>query len=918
MAANGALPQTLRSITATKISELSKQRALFDQHKAEIINAAASAPNLRAKAQTLLEGVAKLKGHANDAFDRDQLDESDLYSSTFVENGSERATHINIRRFLFQGQYDPSVSEWTLKNWIGELEQEILQSELKHEHASFYSGLVTEWLANLDGQGDSNDSATANSGRAEMQEQRATWEEYVFNAGNVNTDGIRAYLDSLFTDLALPRQELDILRQRIKRFGEDLSTQQKWFTVDDLKWSTKALLKSDILTKEKTVILKEFMRNPAVTQEVVDVLNMRLASLDSWGWPANEGIAVEMRRQLNGKYRVYMDEDLLDGIMFQYLGLQWAVKFRDVFETFLNSRAWTSLREYIPKSERDRRRYYSLDNHGILDDSRPNVNQHRQETYKREYFMTQLPRSVDGDLPDYDGGDSASSGKNAVETKHSLLHLLITESMIHSSLHGHFTAIRSDFKWFGPSLPHDTILTALSYFGVPDNWLRFFKTFLEMPLKFVQDGPDATVRVRQRGVPMSHSLSDCFGEVVLFCMDYAVNKNTSGAFIYRLHDDFWFWGKENTCVKAWNAMSDFASTMGLEFNDEKTGVMRLTTANNEATQGSPSERKAEADTTLPVGDIRWGFLKLDAQEGRFVIDQGQVDNHIAELERQLSSCTSVFAWVQAWNTYFARFFPNNFAKPAMCFGRDHIDMAISTLSRIERTLFASTTGVGSGVTDYLRKVIADRFGIHDLPEGFFYFPIELGGLELINPYIPLLAMRENIRTTPQRRLQKASVQDEANYHAAKERFEKSGSHSSTYNNLFRRGSVGSSDDDSASTSSPSRFLTLEEYKRYPETHSHPLLTAYKDLIGIPGEAYINQSPSFRGTQSTLRQDLGIETSANKISDSWSGMSPYWRWVAELYHAEMKARFGSLAAVNREFMPLGVVKTLKEGKMRWEN
>ena len=215
-------------------------------------------------------------------------------------------------------------------------------------------------------------------------------------------------------------------------------------------------------------------------------------------------------------------------------------------------------------------------------------------------------------------------------------------------------------------------------------------------------------------------------------------------------------------------------------------------------------------------------------------------------------------------------------------------------------------------------MIADRFGIHDLPEGFFYFPIELGGLELINPYIPLLAMRENIRTTPQRRLQKASVQDEANYHAAKERFEKSGSHSSTYNNLFRRGSVGSSDDDSASTSSPSRFLTLEEYKRYPETHSHPLLTAYKDLIGIPGEAYINQSPSFRGTQSTLRQDLGIETSANKISDSWSGMSPYWRWVAELYHAEMKARFGSLAAVNREFMPLGVVKTLKEGKMRWEN
>jgi len=41
------------------------------------------------------------------------------------------------------------------------------------------------------------------------------------------------------------------------------------------------------------------------------------------------------------------------------------------------------------------------------------------------------------------------------------------------------------------------------------------------------------------------------------------------------------------------------------------------------------------------------------------------------------------------------------------------------------------------------------------------------------------------------------------------------------------------------------------------------------------------------------------------------MTPYWCWVAEMYHSDMVRTYGSLSAVNREFMSLGVVKTLKE-------
>jgi hypothetical protein len=52
-----------------------------------------------------------------------------------------------------------------------------------------------------------------------------------------------------------------------------------------------------------------------ILEEVASVLNMHLNRIDTWSWP-EEGVAVEMRRALNGKYRFFMDEELLLVIFF--------------------------------------------------------------------------------------------------------------------------------------------------------------------------------------------------------------------------------------------------------------------------------------------------------------------------------------------------------------------------------------------------------------------------------------------------------------------------------------------------------------------------------------------------------------------------------------------------------------------------
>lgn len=906
--ANGALPQTLKSITATKISELSKQRALFDLRKTEILAVAKAAPDLRTHVQALLDGISRLKGFPEDSLDKDDVD---LDADSFDEESEDILTprgvgrlqpedHTNIRRFLLQSRHDPSISQAALQDRIDQLEKELRYLEIKHEHGAFYSNLVKEWLSELDGSitSTANESKSTESdpnfenvGRAEMHEQRATWESLVFNAAtHVNENAIRSYLNDLFTKTKLSQQALKDLRASIQSFGTDLVSKGEWLDVDELKWVSGALLKSDILSDEKTAILKEFMRNTEVAQEVADVLNMRIASLESWTWTGDaDGISLEMRRQLNGKYRVFMDEDLLDALLLQYIGTKWAVKLREVFETFLRSNAWKTLQEDIPEEHREMRKYF-LGQEANSDSGK--INEIRRKTYTDQYFMSQLPDSIYEGVREYDAAGSDTN--NVLDAKHSLLHLLITESIIHKHQRGDFTAVRSDFEWFGPSMPHATMLTVLKFFGVSELWIKFFGVFLEAPLKFVQDGADACIQIRKRGLPMSHTLGDCFGESVLFCMDYAVNQATEGAFLYRLHDDFWFWGAEKTCVKAWQAMEQFSQVMGLKFNAEKTGTVQM---------GLNDTLKESA---LPTGDIRWGFLVLDAEKERFIIDQAQVDQHIEELQRQLSSCKSVFAWVQAWNSYFGRFFTNNFAKPATCFGRDHIDMAIATLSRIERTLFNnslddnSSSDQISGVTDHLRTVIAERFDIHDLPDGFFYYPIELGGLGLLNPFITLLAMRENIKQTPRKLLHKASLRDEKEYEAAKEKFKKHGS--DVRSQFWSKWGADSKS-----------FMSLEEYNRYAETFSPSLVDVYTQLTEVPSETSLALSSSFQREQNSLDH----KSSKDSINAHWGTMTPYWRWVAELYHEGMVRNYGSLAAVNREFMPLGVVKTLREGKFRWQ-
>ena len=854
MEASSATAQSMHYITNAKLTALSEQQKSYEAKKKRILEAVAEETTPSNKLRVLLDA--------------------------FAVHEIEAPAHIsisNVRRFMEQSKHDSSVSSSLVHDWQQTFEQALDIPSRKYEHASLFGRLVTEWLGNpndtpLSASSHESSDQFEHIGRKEMHDQRKTWESLVFDT-NTESDPavIEAYLEELFGSTSkstkLSKTPLETMRDSIKSF------QSGRITVDVLQACITAMLKTDLLSETKRTALGDFRNNMMILQEMADVLNLQLDAIHSWSW-GNGPINVEVRRSLNGKYRVYMDEDIMQALLLHFIGMSWAKHLKDVFNVFFHSGAWQqSNRNPMDGGARLRRQSYCLN---VTQDQ--NVRNERRRRYKSDYFMSQLPSSL-WDVQDQyneESDEDMSDLMNAMDVKQTLLHLISAETAINSQLHGSFTVLQSDFKWFGPSLPHSTIVTVLRFLGVSAHWLRFIETFLMAPLKFVHDGPNAQTRIRRCGVPVQHRLADALGEAVLFCLDFAVNQSTQSN-LHRMHDDLWFWGSLDASINAWDTIQEFSVAMGLALNKEKTGSVHIL-RNTESASGIIPLNK------LPHGRIRWGFLILDST-GKWKIDDEQVEGHICELQTQLEACKSIFAWVRAWNVYVARFIANNFGEPAVCLGRPHIDMALEAFEKIQKRLFATNDLPSVSVTEHLRAKLAARFGVEDMPEGFFYFPVENGGLGLRNPFIPLMMLRKSSPSDPMEYVERALELEKDDYNRFKKQHE---------DGTLRLSRI---------PPGTGEFMSCEEYMRYLEETSKHLKIAYETLLRAPAADCI--TPASGASRIT-------------VGDPVSGFDdPYNQWVSQLYGSEIVRRFGGLSMGEKRLLPIGLIDMLKKEKIRWQ-
>lgn len=383
-----------------------------------------------------------------------------------------------------QAKFDPSVSTVIQQQWQAKLEKQLDIHSLKYEYADLYGRLVNEWLlAHVDkSEVEGTGSGFENVGRKEMHDQRQKWEDMVFNARDTDTDAIESYLTKLFNSTKEIKSAYNILQAETEIFEKSMNTDTH-FDQDTLTWVIKGLLRSDLVSDEKRKVLKDFLNNKVVLEEIADVLNMRMSALDKWQWDP-VGTAVEQRRQLNGRYRFYHDEDLLQTILLRYIGVKWSVYFKHAFERFQGSDSvWKSSVARMTPTDRERREYFLGSNRSVS-----GVEARRSAHFQNEIFMEQLQEETEEQRGGYsdDSEDERDTRKSGQQITQTLLHTLAAEIILKTRLGDDVTVVRTDFAWFGPSLPHSTIFAVLKFFKVSDRWVDFFRRSLEAPMKFVQ------------------------------------------------------------------------------------------------------------------------------------------------------------------------------------------------------------------------------------------------------------------------------------------------------------------------------------------------------------------------------------------------------------------------------------------------
>ncbi len=312
--------KTLQFITAVKLQELDKQIQAFQVH-ARVLDEAKATADPVARVELLRKAATSWSGALSSSIIKGTLDVD------------------NLELWLRQAKQDPAFEKANLERWADTLETHVRQTIMRFDCARLFGNLLQEWIVSGDsalgsaaGQDSKESTEFVEIGRKEKHEQMDRFMSFVFEEKPVDTDALRSYLNNIFSDKRA-RKELEDAREKITDFCDTLRTGT--ITKLDVVNAIDAFLSGQgSMSDDNVTALREFRQNDSVVTELASVLTMRLASVDTWSWPA-EGVPVRMRRHLNGKYRyvsVFLFHHILADIMLG-LSLTLILSMRCYFTT---------------------------------------------------------------------------------------------------------------------------------------------------------------------------------------------------------------------------------------------------------------------------------------------------------------------------------------------------------------------------------------------------------------------------------------------------------------------------------------------------------------------------------------------------------------------------------------------------------
>jgi hypothetical protein len=220
---------------------------------------------------------------------------------------------------------------------------------------------------------------------------------------------------------------------------------------------------------------------------------------------------------------------------------------------------------------------------------------------------------------------------------------------------------------------------------------------------------------------------------------------------------------------------------------------------------------------------------------------------------------------------------------------------LSTFTRIQNIIFSD-----SNVASHLKSMISERFGIEDIPDGYLYFSTSLGGLDLQNPFINLIQVRDGVFESPSSILSDFLDAEREAYRQAQIEF----------NNVLVY--CQANKDPSFVPQDGNVFFSFEEFSRYREEfacdYRGNLVSVFTDLMANPEKQEIEMGEE----EGNVLAKLCKEGEEGKWAEDG-----YARWVVKLFGSEMRERFGGYNVVEKGLLPMGMVGLFRSGRVKWQ-
>ncbi|KAJ9092945.1 hypothetical protein QFC19_008543 [Naganishia cerealis] len=502
-----------------------------------------------------------------------------------------------------------------------------------------------------------------------------------------------------------------------------------------------------------------------VLEELGGALTQMWTAIGSWQWPA-AGIKQVVQTHLNGKERAFLDIDIITAIFLQVVGDTWSEFFANELKVLREHEAWpfkAELQGAMDKEEEtDVRRQLELislvDESGHVPHSRHTetgyLEARRQElkansgriiSHQGEgYNDTTHSYDPHETLPSSEPSNAWSSLLDAISPAkaYSDVFRLITTDIALARLvapeeEGNLVVLHGDLQDFGKSVSHDVLRAVLEYFGMPPPWVRWFTTFLRVPI--LQD--DGTIHITDRGTPFGQSPSMLADELLLVLLDLAM-ACTTGITAHRNHDDFWIWNVDTSAVaKAWEQMQDFAAQTGLGWNKSKTSctIVRCRRPGS-STNSSTAERGG-----LPDRLLRIGVLEL-VESGKWRVDSAlvaqQAEAALAVIQSdEPRSFLGMMGVINKHQAYLLR----NCGLPTYVNGPEYLEIVRSIMEQFEG-IVAAGRNIGEWAEDQFHYAFPQHAEFQ-MSEALIVWPLKLGGAGLHSLRNP----RSGIRTRPRSR-----------------------------------------------------------------------------------------------------------------------------------------------------------------------